>query len=76
MDIMFYINNYIQDLISDALLSPFGQAKQKLHHLSSTSFWPNLQTAAKLHHLSSTSFWPNLQTAAVRKPLTQYGKFS
>ncbi|PLW29856.1 hypothetical protein PCASD_21201 [Puccinia coronata f. sp. avenae] len=46
MDIMFYINNYIQDLISDALLSPFGQAKQKLHHLSSTSFWPNLQTAA------------------------------
>jgi hypothetical protein len=40
------VKNYIHCLISATLLSPFGQDKQKLHHLSRRRLCPNHQTAA------------------------------
>ena len=45
METLYTLNTYIHYLISDSILSPFGNAKQKSPHLSRRRFWPNLQTA-------------------------------
>jgi hypothetical protein len=46
MEKFYTVRNYIHYLIYDPLLSPFGNAKKKLQHLSRRRFWPNLQMAA------------------------------
>ena len=37
------IKSYNHYLISDPVLRPFGNAKQKLQHYGTSQFWPNLQ---------------------------------
>jgi hypothetical protein len=46
MENFYTVKNHINSPISDPLLSPLGNAKQKLQHLSRMRFWPKLQTAA------------------------------